>query len=104
MTKIEITQLREEIGELFEQWANTYFSKYLGHLDIEIPRMEVMNDFEKTKIHGLITHQKFIRLLKKWCQLMEFEFNPQSLTNCSGRIIRKVEGEPIELIYINTKP
>lgn len=102
--KLEKRRLRQEIGEVFIDWAEEYFSRS-ENLNVEIYKNEMYSG--TCPIHGegfLIKYpgdrrytniRKFKRKLRMYCQFQkEFEFNPSK----NGGDIKKNGQEFIEIV------
>ena len=62
-------------------------------------------DFSEKSGQHKWTTNKFTKALRAWSRYTEYVemLNPAQFRNSSGRIIRKVEGEAAEMIYIQTR-
>jgi hypothetical protein len=106
MDNVTKRNLRTEMTEAFKNWADVYFDATEGNCDKLIERDIAFKDFaEKSGQHKWTTN-KFTKALKAWCRYTEYveKFNPEQFRNNSGRIIRKVNNEAAEMIYVQTKP
>ena len=112
--KLEQRRLRQEIGEVFIDWAEEYFSK-VDNLNCEIYKNTMYDEKDISHGDGFVVKypgdrrytniRKFKRKLKLFCQFRkEFEFNPSK----KGGDIKKSGREYIEMrvsdeIYIKIK-
>lgn len=99
MENIEKRILREEMGELFLEWASDYFDDL--KLNDYLRKEEVMNHF---MAHAGTTKRnpaRFKKQLQAWCTYNGCELNPaQCINTKDGRIVHKKEGKSVEMIYI----
>ena len=97
--------LRTEMTEVFKSWADVYFDQKDGRCDNLISRDEAFKDFADKSGQHKWTTNKFTKALKAWCRYTDYviALNPPAMQNSSGRIIRKNEGMPREMIYIQTQ-
>ena len=114
MDNVKKRSLRAIMGEVFESWANTFFSmrdldpstfEELGfkHLDNYVVKDVAFEDFKKKPGTNLWSIVKFKKALKAFCQYNGYTFCPKDLQNDkSGRIIKKEGGVAMENIYIRT--
>lgn len=97
---IQMRNLIAAMGDAFRAWADVYFSKESGKLNVEVRRVEAYLDC-KQSISGL-TSQGWMSRLKAWVQLNYYTLNPADRCNVGKRIVRNVEGTATEMIYIAT--
>lgn len=102
MDNVTKRNLKTEMGELFENWADVYFSEGSGNIDTLITKADALKDFIDSTNQHKWTMNKFTRSMKAWCRYHKFIFDPKEFRNSSGRIIRKEDGKPTEKIYIQT--
>lgn len=104
--------LKSSMGDLFEPWANVYFSEEGGKLDIAIVRDEAQTDYIRSTNQKNINSKIFSKSLKAWCAFQGYELNPKELSGKDGRIIKRVDvadgnggtiNKTVEMIYIKTK-
>lgn len=105
MDNVTKRNLRTEMGEAFKNWADVYFDAKEGNCDKLLQRDLAFKDFaEKSGQHKWTTN-KFTKALKAWCRYTEYVsmLNPPQFRNSSGRIIRKLDGEAAEMIFVQTR-
>lgn len=85
---------KAEMGDNFQEWANSYFSLENEHLDTELVRTDVFKDYQQFSNMTRITMQAFTRKLKAFCDytLWIEELNPKELLSADGRYQRKIQG------------
>ncbi|MFR7824684.1 MAG: hypothetical protein ACLU30_16955 [Odoribacter splanchnicus] len=88
------------MGSNFKEWADVYF-------DPEETVMYALSakkpDFVKSTKTTRWTTNKFTKSLKSYCAYNGYTLNPKDLQNSQGRITRKIEGTPKDMIYVKTK-
>lgn len=111
MDNIIKRKYKEEMGAGFEDWANGYFSPENEHLNTELVRDEVRDDFMRYSNMNKITMQRFMKKLEAFCTLCPWieELNPEEMRNSSGRIQKKRQVSPNEwktkdIIYVRSVP
>lgn len=82
------------LSEVFQQWADLWFSGLSGVDIIKKAAMESMQSFSP-KILGLFTSNMFKKQLRSWCSHNGFEFQ--------DRIHKLVNGKTTEHIRITSK-
>jgi hypothetical protein len=105
MDNVTKRNLRTEMTEAFKNWGDVYFDAKEGNCDKLIERDIAFKDFaEKSGQHKWTTN-KFTKALKAWCRYTDYveKFNPEQFRNSAGRIIRKVNGEVAEMIFVQTR-
>jgi hypothetical protein len=102
MDNVTKRNLKTEMGEAFENWADVYFSAGNGNTDALISKEYAMKDFIESSNQHKWTTNKFTRSLKAWCRYNDYIFNPDAFKNTSGRIVRKIENKATDMIYIQT--
>jgi hypothetical protein len=110
MENIERRILRQQIGENFLDWANTYFSitedlfDPSGHVDCEIKRRDLFEAYKGEYNDKYTTPKNFKDKLTALCKYKGWELNPDEM--CTDKelhkIIRKIEGMTHEVFYIET--
>lgn len=106
MKNIEQRKFRSDMGANFQEWAEVYFVEGGDHLDTYVIRREAYEDFvDESKVNrNFYTMNKFTKSLRAFCELCPYihEYNPDSLKNNAGRIMRRVEGRLEDMIYIRS--
>ncbi len=95
---------KSDMGANFEDWAYQYFSEEGEHLDTLLVRSVVMEDFRRFANLPKCTMQRFTKDLKGFAALCPYVdmINPPEMLNTSGRLMRKVDGETQEMIFVRT--
>lgn len=93
MTNIVKRRNKQEMGENFEEWANSYFDREGDNLDRFLVREDVFNEYKIYSNSNRITMQSFNKKLKAFVELCPWvkELNPEKYRNSSGRIQQRVK-------------
>lgn len=105
MENIRLRKHMQDMGEIFGEWAATYFAEESGRLDCLIPAQEAFEDCRRECNYGLkYTPNKFTRQLQAFCALTPYieTLDPEILTNSGGRIMRRWGGKLVKMHYIRT--
>lgn len=105
MENIIRRKYKADMGNNFEDWANSYFSPDSEHLDSFIVREKAFADYKSFSGVSKITMQRFTKALKGFVALCPYieELNPKDLCNSQGRIVRKDnEGKAADMIYLRS--
>lgn len=105
MENIIRRKYKADMGNNFEDWANSYFSPDSEHLDTFIVREKAFADYKSFSGVSKITMQRFTKALKGFVALCPYidELNPKDLCNSQGRIVRKDnEGKAADMIYLRS--
>lgn len=94
--------LKNIMGDGFQNWADVYFSAENETIDTLVPRTVAFETCQKEMNMKNITPQGFAKKLVAWCQFNDYTLNPKLLQNSKGRIIRKHQEKTTEMIYIQT--
>lgn len=102
MENVEKRNLVVQMSNPFKEWAEVYFSETSGNCDRLIPRCVAMEDYfnHNSRDRNKWSTNKFTTAIKAFCKYHNYEYNPKSLMNKQGRIIRKHENKAEEHIYI----
>ena len=84
---------------VFSRWADFYFEDRLNEY---IQKHEAIQDFINHTGIDLCTSQLFKKDLKQWCKSRGLVLNPRSRTNNEGRILQKIKGATVEVIFIES--
>lgn len=103
LANVNKRNLKNIMGDGFQQWADVYFSDENKHLDELVPRPQAYDACVKELNMKSLTPQGFIKKLNAWCQFNDYTLNPKVLQNGKGRIIRKHNSHTTEMLYIQTK-
>lgn len=107
MHNILLRKHRADMGDSFEDWANTYFApENVEHLDCLLPRSAVFDDFCRAA-GNMGRNIKMPTFTKKLQAFAEFAdhihcLNPPELRNSQNRISRRVDGKLEDMIYLRT--
>lgn len=105
MDNIIKRKYKADMGNNFEDWANSYFTADSGHLDTFIVREKAFADYKSFSGINKITMQRFTKALKGFVALCPYidELNPKEHCNSQGRIVRKDEdGKAADMIYLSS--
>ena len=108
MENIIKRKYKADMGASFEDWAYGYFAEEGEHVNQFIQRDIAYDDFVAfAKVpKSYWTMQRFTKALKGFANLCPYieVLNPEELLNASGRLLRKVEGQTKEMIFLRTIP
>lgn len=107
MHNILLRKHRADMGDSFEDWANTYFAvENVEHLDCLLPRSAVFEDFCRAagNMGRNIKMPTFSKKLQAFAQFAPHIhcLNPPELRNSQNRISRRVDGKLEDMIYLRT--
>lgn len=90
--------------ENFEDWANSYFAKNSTHLNCFIDRQLTYLKCKNETGQNKLTANAFLKQLKAFVALTPYieELNPEEFTTSNGRIIKNVNGESREMLYLKS--
>ena len=93
MDNVNRRNLKAEMTDIFQSWADVYFSPGAGNIDKRIVRKEAFEEFRKTTKQMQWSSNKFLKSLRAWCRYNDFELNPKSeiTDEKNNRIIQKVK-------------
>lgn len=77
------------MGDAFIAWSDVYFSYENNRLDTLVAKQEAYQDFIRTTNEKYIKPNGFSHKLEHWCRYNKYVYNPVSLRNGQGRIIKK---------------
>jgi hypothetical protein len=97
---------KAEMGDVFFDWAETYFSKESGNLDKLIFKDDILEHYNKSN-NAKWQMRKLTAALKAYAKFKNqtdgfMVLNPKSILNSGGRIIRKKDGVATEAIFLQT--
>ena len=113
MENIKKRKLKLEMGENFEEWAYQYFSEEGEHLDVNLVRTDVFEDYKRYSGVQSTKMKSFSRKLKAFSELCPyiFEMDPEDYRNSQGRNIGTI-GDPdpldptkrktVEMVYMRS--
>lgn len=102
MENVTKRNLQSIMGMSFLNWADVYFAPESDRVDTMVQKHVALKSFlEETKQQW--TMQKFSASMKAWAKYRGMGLNPPAFQNEQGRIVRKVDGKTVEMIYIQTK-
>jgi hypothetical protein len=104
MDNIIQRKYRQDLGNNFEDWADSYFAEGSANLNKLLIRREVFETYRKYANVSSLTMQTFTKKLRAYCHLSPYiaELNPKELCNAQNRISRRIEGVMEDMIYIRT--
>lgn len=89
MDNVNKRNLKSTMGDLFEPWADVYFSKESGRLNSdEVIKDDAVADYLKSSNQKHLTSQRFKKQLKAWCAYHNIELNPKDMCTAGGQIIK----------------
>lgn len=103
MKNVTLRKMLTDMGQNFKEWADVYFDPESSHINVAIVRESALDDFVKSTKTTKWTTNKFTKALKAFCCYNGYVFNPKDLQNSQGRITRKVDGVPKDMIYVQTR-
>lgn len=103
LANVNKRNLKNIMGDGFQHWADVYFCEENKHLDELVPRQKAYDSCIKEINMKQLTAQGFMKKINAWCQFNDYTLNPKALQNKSGRVIRKLDGQTMEMLYIQTK-
>ena len=105
MENIRLRKHLQDMGEIFAEWAATYFAEESGRLDCFIPAQEAFEECRRECNYGpKYTPNKFTRQLHAFCAITPYvaELDPEPLRNSGGRIMRRHGGKLVKMFYLRT--
>jgi len=108
MDNVTKRQLKVEMGEAFEGWADAFFAdvhqetgihKYINDY---VSKEFAFEEFVKATSQRKWTQNKFKKALKAYCTLNEWVFNPKEKHNSGNRIIKTIDQKSVEVFFIDT--
>lgn len=103
LANVNKRNLKNIMGDGFQHWADVYFCEENKHLDELVPRQKAYDSCIKELNMKQLTAQGFMKKINAWCQFNDYTLNPKALQNKSGRVIRKLDGLTMEMLYIQTR-
>ncbi len=91
------------MGNAFLEWASVYFDQAGMNANQFVVRRSAFEDFLQYSKLKTWSMQRFSRALKAFCRFSHYTLNPEELCNSDNRIIRKIDGETKEMIFVKTK-
>ncbi|MBR6263241.1 MAG: hypothetical protein IKR05_08500 [Prevotella sp.] len=98
MENIRTRKLKRDMGENFEEWAYQYFAEDSGHLDTQLVRTEVFEDYKRYSNVSTVKMKSFTRKLRAFAQVCPYiyEIDPEEYRNGQGRnIVSKSAEDPL---------
>ncbi|NCC99479.1 MAG: hypothetical protein EOL95_07245 [Bacteroidia bacterium] len=93
-----------KMGNVFKDWAESYFSPEGDNLNLLLIRADLFKHFkDETGVNSnRWTPQRFSKALKAFCDNAEYieELNPKCLLNSQGRLVRKRGIVTVECVYL----
>lgn len=92
------------MGVMFKDWAEVYFSPESGNLDCLLYKNEVFTAFVNETGARNVSSQRFKEKLRAFVANSTYldELNPRDLRGSDGRILKKMEGKTVECIYLRS--
>lgn len=103
MGNVTLRKMIAEMGNVFKDWAEVYFDPLGDHVNALVSRNEALDEFTKATKTQRWTTNKFTKAIRAFCVYNGYVLNPKSLQNSQGRIVRKLNGEATDMIYIQTR-
>lgn len=104
MANVAMRNLIAKMGVPFKEWADTFFltisNEQPKYLNTYVVKQVAYDDYQKN-IKFAKTITKFKTALKDYCKLKEWDFNPEGRGEKDGRIMQKVDGETVEVFFID---
>lgn len=91
---------RQLIEPHFKNWADSYFR---DKINVLVPKIEAMADYERVSNFTGLTSQKFKEYLKAWSDYHGYTLNPVEQKNSQGRMVFSQEGKTVEMVFIQKK-
>lgn len=113
MENIKTRKLKLDMGENFEEWAYQYFSEDGEHLDCQLVRTDVFDDFKRYSGVQSIKMKSFSKKLRAFSQICPYihEMDPEGYRNSQGRNIEtRPSSDPlnpqatktVEMVYMRS--
>lgn len=103
MKNVTLRKLLTDMGQNFKEWADVYFDPEGEHINKMVVREQALDDFIKSTKTTRWTTNRFTKALKAFCSYYGYILNPKDLQNSQGRITKKIDGTPKDMIYIQTQ-
>lgn len=100
MKNVQMRNLKSVFGDAFGNWAEIYFTQ--DRLNTEIGKAAAFKDYQDVTNMHKATINNFTKRLKAWCKYHGHTYNPESKTNNGNRIIKTIDSQSVEMIYIQT--
>lgn len=113
MENIRTRKLKRDMGENFEEWAYQFFAEGSGHLDVQLVRTEVFEDYKRYSNVSTVKMKSFTRKLRAFAQVCPYihEIDPEEYRNGQGRnIVTRNADDPlnpgrtktVEMIFVRS--
>ena len=104
MENVEKRMRHQMMGEEFKEWAEVFFCKDSDNLNKLLPKQDIKDIFDPKRRYST---KGFTTRLRAFCKNADYieELNPEDClgyTPSGKRIIRKMNGETKEYVYIKT--
>lgn len=99
MENIRTRKLKRDMGENFEEWAYQYFAEDSGHLDVQLVRTEVFDDYKRYSNVSSVKMKSFTRKLRAFAQVCPYihEIDPVEYRNGQGRnLVTRSAEDPLD--------
>lgn len=106
MKNIIQRKYRQDLGNNFEDWADSYFAEGSANLDKLLVRRDVFETYRKYANVSSLTMQSFTKKLRAFCNLCPYiaELNPKEMCNSQNRISQRVDGVVEDMIFVKSIP
>lgn len=113
MENIRTRKLKRDMGENFEEWAYQYFTADSGHLDTQLVKSDVYEDYKRYSGVTTVKMKSFTRKLRAFAEVCPYiyEIDPQEFRNSQGRNIatKKVDDplspgrtKTVEMVFVRS--
>ena len=113
MGRIRLRRLIADMGDNFIEWAYQYFSEEGSHLDCQLVRTEVFDDFKRYSNVTNMKMKSFSTKLKKFAETCPYihEIDPAEYRNLQGRNLSTVSAcdpfdstrkKTVEMVYMRS--
>lgn len=111
MSNIIFRRYQSDMTDNFREWAEQYFAEGGEHLDVDVVRENMLEDYKRFSGVTKVTAQSFKRSLVGFCYTCDYidALNPEELCNSGSRILKDIE-DPMthtkkkkEVFHIRTK-
>ena len=96
---------KAQISDSFGDWATAYFDAGGTHVNKLLDRQQTYNICKAETGNNSLTSKRFMTQLKNFVALSDTlaEVNPKDICGSNGRIIKTINGESREMIYVKSK-
>lgn len=96
----------QDMGDNFQEWAETYFAPEGDHLNKALVRRVVSESYRSYANVQKITTKAFTKKLIAYIEVCPWikRLNPPEMCNKQGRIMQRVQGVLEDMIYVEAEP